>query len=45
MTSLFAAFNVADGTVITVIHRRHRAIEEPGVFRTVNLLGFYAAWC
>ena len=27
VTSLFAAFNVADGTVISSIHRRHRAIE------------------
>ncbi len=27
VTSLFAAFNVADGTVITSIHRRHRAVE------------------
>lgn len=27
VTSLFAAFNVADGTVITEIHRRHRAAE------------------
>ena len=26
-TSLFAAFNIADGTVISSIHRRHRAIE------------------
>jgi transposase len=26
-TSLFAAFNVADGTVIASTHRRHRAIE------------------
>jgi transposase len=26
-TSLFAAFNVADGTVISSLHRRHRAIE------------------
>ena len=26
-TSLFAAFNAADGTVISSIHRRHRAIE------------------
>ena len=25
--SLFAAFNIADGTVISSIHRRHRAIE------------------
>jgi transposase len=27
VTSLFAAFNVADGTVLTEMHRRHRAIE------------------
>jgi transposase len=27
VTSLFAAFNIADGTVISSIHRRHRAIE------------------
>ena len=26
-TSLFAAFNIADGTVISAIHRRHRAVE------------------
>lgn len=26
-TSLFAAFNTTDGTVISAIHRRHRAIE------------------
>jgi transposase/transposase-like protein len=26
-TSLFAAFNIADGTVISSTHRRHRAIE------------------
>jgi transposase len=26
-TSLFAAFNIADGTVITELHRRHRATE------------------
>src|SRR5215468_8276539 len=26
-TSLFAAFNIADGTVISQLHRRHRAIE------------------
>jgi hypothetical protein len=25
--SLFAAFNIADGTVISELHRRHRAIE------------------
>src|SRR5512147_54844 len=27
ITSLFAAFNIADGTVIHALHRRHRAIE------------------
>src|SRR5689334_16816920 len=27
VTSLFAAFNVADGTVISSLHRRHRATE------------------
>jgi hypothetical protein len=27
VTSLFAAFNSADGTVITEIRRRHRAME------------------
>jgi transposase len=27
VTSLFAAFNVADGTVISEIHRKHRAVE------------------
>jgi transposase len=27
VTSLFAAFNIADGTVISEIHRRHRAAE------------------
>ena len=27
VTRLFAAFNVADGTVISSIHQRHRAIE------------------
>jgi hypothetical protein len=26
-TSLFAAFNTADGTVISSLHRRHRTIE------------------
>ena len=25
ITSLFAAFNIADGTVISELHRRHRA--------------------
>jgi hypothetical protein len=27
VTGLFAAFNIADGTVISEIHRRHRAVE------------------
>jgi transposase len=27
ITSLFAAFNIADGTIISDLHRRHRAIE------------------
>ena len=27
VTSLFAGFNIADGTVISSLHRRHRAIE------------------
>jgi transposase len=27
ITSLFAAFNIADGTVISQLHRRHRAVE------------------
>lgn len=27
VTSLFAAFNITDGTVISALHRRHRAIE------------------
>ncbi|MEU7769686.1 IS630 family transposase, partial [Nocardia sp. NPDC049190] len=27
ITSLFAAFNIANGTVISALHRRHRAIE------------------
>jgi len=27
VTSLFAALNIADGTVISAVHRRHRAVE------------------
>src|SRR3954453_14476906 len=27
ITSLFAAFNIADGTVISALHRRHRSVE------------------
>ena len=26
-TSLFAAFNIADGNVISALHRQHRAVE------------------
>jgi hypothetical protein len=31
-TGLFAAFNIADGTVISELHRQHRAVEhaDPG---------------
>lgn len=35
-TSLFAAFNVADGTVITSLHRRHRAIEFRKFLNKIN---------
>ncbi|RPF30329.1 hypothetical protein EDD92_0084 [Streptomyces sp. TLI_185] len=28
ITSLFAAFNIADGSVISELHHRHRAIER-----------------
>lgn len=27
ITSLFAAFDIADGTVISQLHRQHRAVE------------------
>jgi hypothetical protein len=27
IVNLFAAFNIADGTVITELHRQHRAVE------------------
>jgi hypothetical protein len=26
-SSLFAAFNIADGSVISALHRQHRAVE------------------
>lgn len=35
-TSLFAAFNVADGTVISELHRRHRAIEFKKFLTTID---------
>ena len=35
-TTLFAAFNVADGTVITSLHRRHRAIEFKKFLTKIN---------
>jgi transposase len=35
-TSLFAAFNVADGTVISALHRRHRAAEYLKFLRAID---------
>jgi transposase len=35
-TSLFAAFNIADGTVISAIHRRHRAVEFKKFLATID---------
>jgi transposase len=35
-TTLFAAFNVADGTVISEVHRRHRASEFKKFLATIN---------
>jgi transposase len=35
-TSLFAAFNIADGTVITELHRRHRAAEYLKFLRAID---------
>jgi transposase len=35
-TTLFAAFNTADGTVITSLHRRHRAIEFKKFLTKIN---------
>lgn len=35
-TSLFAAFNIADGTVISSIHRRHRTIEFKKFLNKIN---------
>ena len=36
ITSLFAAFNIADGTVISALHRRHRAIEFKKFLITID---------
>ena len=35
-TSLFAAFNIADGTVISELHRKHRATEYVKFLRTID---------
>ncbi len=35
-TNLFAAFNIADGTVISSIHRRHRSIEFKKFLATID---------
>ncbi len=36
ITSLFAAFNIADGTVIGEVHRQHRAIEFRKFLTTID---------
>ncbi|WP_084700741.1 IS630 family transposase [Streptacidiphilus anmyonensis] len=36
ITSLFAAFNIADGTVISELHRRHRALEYKKFLVTID---------
>ena len=36
ITSLFAAFNIADGTVISPLHRRHRAVEFKKFLTTID---------
>jgi transposase len=35
-TSLFAAFNIADGTVISQLHRQHRAVEFRKFLKTID---------
>jgi len=35
-TSLFAAFDISDGTVITALHRRHRAVEFRQFLATID---------
>jgi hypothetical protein len=39
MTSLFAAFNTADGTVISALHRRHRAAEFKKFLTRIHAAG------
>ena len=36
ITSLFAAFNIADGTVISELHRQHRAVEFKKFLITID---------
>jgi transposase len=36
ITSLFAAFNIADGTVISELHRKHRAVEFKKFLTTID---------
>jgi len=36
VTSLFAAFNIADGTVISELHRQHRAVEFKKFLTTID---------
>jgi transposase len=36
ITSLFAAFNIADGTVISELHRQHRAVEFKKFLVTID---------
>ncbi|MFF0140767.1 IS630 family transposase [Streptomyces sp. NPDC005227] len=36
ITSLFAAFNIADGSVISQLHRRHRAVEFKKFLVTID---------
>ncbi len=36
ITSLFAAFNIADGTVISELHRQHRAVEFKKFLTTID---------
>jgi transposase len=47
ITSLFAAFNIADGTVISQLHRRHRAIEFKKFLTAIDKVrqpGFCGGW-
>jgi hypothetical protein len=36
ITSMFAAFDIADGTVISELHRRHRTIEFKKFLVTID---------